>query len=171
MSTNRFTNALRLAVVAIASCAWLSAGCKPDQPSSTAATQPTSTGSDSRLPTTRMTLGSETFILEIAYSRDEQEVGLMNRRSMPANHGMIFVNNDERERMFWMKDTYIPLDIIFLSHDGHVVSVKHMKPLDQSTVPSDGPAMYAIELNAGAAERAGVKAGDVLRIPDELRVP
>jgi len=173
MSINRHKAALLAMFATVASAAVLSAGCKPEQPSSStsSSTQPTSTDSHSRLPTTRMTIGSETFTLEIAYSRDEQEVGLMNRRSMPADHGMIFVNNDERERMFWMKDTYIPLDIIFVSRDGHVVSVKHMKALDQTTVPSDGAAMYAIELNAGAAARVGVRAGDVLKIPDELRVP
>jgi uncharacterized membrane protein (UPF0127 family) len=146
-------------------------GCKPDQPSA-ATTQPAPAGSaESRLPTTRMSIGGESFNLEIAYRPEDQETGLMHRRSMSDDHGMIFVFPAERDLTFWMKDTLIPLDIIYLDRGGRVVSVKHMKPLDKTGVPSDGPAMYAIELNAGAATRAGVKSGDVLKVPDDLRVP
>jgi uncharacterized membrane protein (UPF0127 family) len=146
-------------------------GCKPDQPTA-ATTQPAPAGSaESRLPTTRMSIGGESFNLEIAYRPEDQEAGLMNRKSMADDHGMIFVFPAERNLTFWMKNTLMPLDIVYLDRGGRVVSVKHMKPLDESAVPSDGPAMYAIELNAGAAARAGVKAGDVVKVPDDLRVP
>jgi uncharacterized membrane protein (UPF0127 family) len=146
-------------------------GCKPDQPNG-ATTQPASAASaESRLPTTRMSIGRESFNLEIAYRPEDQETGLMNRKSMADDHGMIFVFPAERNLTFWMRNTLIPLDIVYLDRGGRVVSVKHRKPLDESSVPSDGPAMYAIELNAGAAARAGVKAGDVLKVPDDLRVP
>jgi uncharacterized membrane protein (UPF0127 family) len=146
-------------------------GCKPDQPGAATTQQATTESSPSRLPTTRMAIGGETFNLEIAYRPEDQETGLMNRKSMAADHGMIFVFPAERNLTFWMKNTLIPLDIIYVDRGGSVVSVKHMKPLDETGVPSDGPAMYAIELNAGAAARAGVKAGDVLKVPDDLRVP
>ena len=163
--------ATRLTVAGVASIAPLAAGCKPDQPAP-AATQPATTAeSSTRLPTTRMAVGSETFVLEIAYRPEDQETGLMNRKSMPADHGMIFVFPAERNLTFWMRNTLIPLDIVYADRGGKVVSVKQMKPLDESVVPSHGPAMYAIELNADAAARVGVKAGDVLKIPDELRVP
>jgi uncharacterized membrane protein (UPF0127 family) len=148
-------------------------GCKPDQPGA-AATQPAAAAAgsaESGLPTTRIALGRESFNLEIAYRPEDQETGLMHRRSMANDHGMIFVFPAERDLTFWMKDTLIPLDIIYLDRGGRVVSVKHMKPLDKTGVPSEGPAMYAIELNAGAAARAGVKAGDVVKVPDDLRVP
>jgi uncharacterized protein len=117
----------------------------------------------------RMPIGGKTFTLEIADDGNEQQWGLMARASMPADRGMIFVFDDEEPRAFWMKDTLIPLDILYLDASGRVVSVKQMKPKDLTPVPSDGPAMYAIELNQGAADRAGVKAGDVLAIPDEIK--
>ena len=119
----------------------------------------------------RMRVGRETFTLEVADTPKAQQLGLMHRRSMPQDRGMLFVFEDERERSFWMKNTHIPLDIIYADAAGIVVSVKQMKPLDETGVPSDGPARYAVELNQGAARRAGVATGDVLQIPEEAREP
>ena len=119
--------------------------------------------------TVRMPIGAETFTLEIADDDHEQQWGLMARESMPADRGMIFVFPNEAPRAFWMKNTLIPLDILYVDASGRVISIKQMKPQDLTSVPSDGPAMYAIELNQGAAERIGVRAGDVLTIPDEIK--
>ena len=85
---------------------------------------------------------------------------------MPSDHGMIFVFESDEPRAFWMENTRIPLDILFVASDGHVVSIHSMKPYDRTAVPSDGPARYAIELNQGAAQSAGVKAGDILQLPN-----
>ena len=115
--------------------------------------------------TVEMKLGTETFHVEIADTPRKQQLGLMHRKSMPADHGMLFVFPDERERNFWMKNTLIPLDIVYADAKGKVVSVKPMQPMDETAVPSDGDAKYAVEINQGAARRAGVKAGDVLVIP------
>ena len=119
----------------------------------------------------RMKIGSETFDLEVADTPRKQQLGLMHRKSLPDGRGMLFVFDDERERSFWMKNTHIPLDIIYADAGGKVVSVKQMRPLDESSVPSDGPAKYAVELNQGAARRVGVAPGDVLDIPREAREP
>jgi uncharacterized membrane protein (UPF0127 family) len=119
----------------------------------------------------KMKIGRETFSLEVADTPKKQQLGLMHRKSMPQDRGMIFVFPDEQERSFWMKNTLIPLDIIYMDAGGKVVSVKQMKPLDETSVPSDGPAKYAVELNQGAAKRAGVAAGDVLTVPEEAREP
>ena len=89
----------------------------------------------------------------------------MRRDSMPADHGMIFVFSREAPLAFWMSNTRIPLDILFIDGQGKVVSSKSMKPFDLRTTPSDAPAKYAIELNAGAAESSGVSVGDQLNIP------
>jgi len=67
---------------------------------------------------------------------------------------------------FWMKNTYIPLDIIYLDADGRVVTIKQMKPLDTTTVSNEKPAKYAIELNQGMAQKAGVREGDIIRLPE-----
>lgn len=116
-----------------------------------------------------MTIGSRQYTVEIAADDPAREKGLMYRDSMPADWGMIFVFPDEAERNFWMKNTRIPLDIVFVDSHGKVVSVKTMKPYDLSGTSSVEPAMYAIELNAGQAGVSGVKAGDVLVIPEPAR--
>jgi len=129
--------------------------------SATGCRQPASSG----LPTIEMTIGSKSYTLEVASKPDDQETGLMRRDSMPSNHGMIFVFQQERPLTFWMKNTRIPLDILFLDATGRVVSIHQMKPYDESPTPSGGPCLYAIELNQGQADASGVKAGDRLAIP------
>ncbi len=121
------------------------------------------------LNTVEMQIGSKTFNLEIAATDPARERGLMRRDSIPADHGMIFVFPEEKERAFWMKNTRIPLDIIYVASNGRVVSVKQMKAYNTKSVPSDGAAKYAIEVNAGAAEEAGVGIGDELTIPAAAR--
>ncbi len=123
------------------------------------------------LPTTSMHLGQANFTIEIANTDPTREFGLMKRDTMPPNHGMIFVFSDETPRSFWMKNTRIPLDIAFLDHNGQVVSIKQMKAYDLTSVPSDAAAKYAIELNLGAAQAAGLKVGDHVDIPTEAREP
>jgi uncharacterized membrane protein (UPF0127 family) len=127
--------------------------------------QSSTTQPQSNLPTITMQIGRQTFVLEIADTEPARETGLMNRDSMPANHGMLFVFQDEIPREFWMKNTRIPLDILFLDSSGKVVASKSMKPYDLNTTASDAPAKYAIELNAGAAQSSGVAVGDKLNIP------
>lgn len=121
------------------------------------------------LPTVEMSLGGKAFNIEVADTESTREYGLMRRDSMPETHGMIFVFPDEKERGFWMKDTRFALDIVYVNAAGKVVSVKQMKPYDRTTVPSEGPAMYAIELNKGTAEQLGIKAGSILEIPKGLK--
>jgi uncharacterized protein len=70
-----------------------------------------------------------------------------------------------------MKNTRFPLDIIFLDHDGKIVSFKQMKAYDLSSVPSDAPAKYAIELNFGVVQAAGIKVGEQVDIPAEAKEP
>jgi uncharacterized membrane protein (UPF0127 family) len=92
----------------------------------------------------------------------------MRRDTLAKDHGMIFVFDSEEPRGFWMKNCRFPLDILFLDAGGKIVSIKQMKAYDLSSTPSDGPAQYAIELNEGAAEAAGVKAGMTLKLPKGL---
>ncbi len=117
------------------------------------------------LPTTNIQLGNKTFVLEIAHTASARERGLMKRDSIPSDHGMIFVFPDQQPLSFWMKNTRIPLDIIYIDGAGKVVAVKRMKPYALTPVPSPRPAKWAIELNEGAAQSAGVKVGDVIEIP------
>src|SRR5256714_14972538 len=97
----------------------------------------------SALATVPMQIGSKQFTLEVADRTDTRTFGLMRRDSMPTDHGTIFVFKTEEPLGFYMKNTRIPLDIIYLDATGKVVSVKQMKPYDLSTTPSDAPAQYA----------------------------
>jgi uncharacterized membrane protein (UPF0127 family) len=117
------------------------------------------------LRTVSMTIGGKPFTLEVADDDRSREIGLMNRDSMPADHGMIFPFAREEPRGFWMKNTRIPLDILYLDSSGRVVSVHTMAPYDLRTTNSAGPAKYVIELNAGVAAKLGIKAGDKLEVP------
>ena len=119
-------------------------------------------------PVVKMTLAGRAFDIEVANDESSREIGLMYRDSMPAEHGMLFVFPDEIDRGFWMKNTRIPLDIIYLDHAGKIVSIRTMKPFDLTSVPSNGPAMYAIELNQGIAAALGLKPGDVIEIPSSV---
>lgn len=118
------------------------------------------------LPTVTMEIGNKKFVIELALHDDQHAIGLMYRDSMPADHGMIFVFPDEQQRSFWMKNTRIPLDIAYLDKTGKVVSIKQMKPFDLTGVDSEKPAKYAIEFNVNVASQAGLKVGDMVKLPD-----
>jgi uncharacterized membrane protein (UPF0127 family) len=99
--------------------------------------------------------------IEVAQTPDETQQGLMYRRSMQDSCGMIFIFNDEEEQSFWMKNTYIPLDIIYVSAKKEIVSVAaDCRPLSEESIPSGGKAKYVVEVNGGYAAKHGVKKGD-----------
>lgn len=120
------------------------------------------------LPTIDLKINGQAFKLQVADDEGKRQTGLMYVKSMPADHGMIFVFPSERPLGFWMKNTPIDLDIIYVDHDGRVVSVKTMYAYDTSDVPSDGPATYAIELNAGVAAKLKVTPGQKIELPARL---
>jgi uncharacterized membrane protein (UPF0127 family) len=105
--------------------------------------------------------------VEIADEPREREQGLMWRGSMPADHGMLFDfkgGGREGELSFWMRNTYIPLDIIYIRADGRIHSIaRNTVPLDETPVPSGGPVAAVLEINGGLAERLGINPGDRVR--------
>ena len=121
------------------------------------------------LPTTRLTIGRNTYILEIAQTEHDRDKGLMQRDSMPTDRGMIFIFADETERSFWMRNTRIPLDVLYVDSVGRIVSIHRMEPYVESGTKSKGAAKYAIELNAGQAQAAGVLEGQSLQIPADVK--
>jgi uncharacterized membrane protein (UPF0127 family) len=116
-------------------------------------------GQSTAPPTTALTIGTATVTVEIADDPTERAQGLMNRRTLADDHGMLFVYPDERPRSFWMKDTPLPLSIAYLDAQGRIVRIADMTPFDTSSVPSMRPAMYALEVNQGWFARHGVKVG------------
>jgi uncharacterized membrane protein (UPF0127 family) len=129
------------------------------------------TSSTGSLPTVNVQIGQKTFELEVAADHASQEMGLMRRDSMPADHGMLFVFPDEQVLGFWMKDTRFPIDILFLSGARKVVSIRQMQPYDLDTISSGEAAKYAIELNKGVATAAQVHVGDEIQLPSSVLEP
>ncbi|WP_246191242.1 DUF192 domain-containing protein [Aureimonas leprariae] len=110
--------------------------------------------------------GKHAIVVELAETPPEREKGLMFRRSMAPDHGMLFDFDESRPVTMWMKNTLIPLDMLFMDEQGVVTQVKRMaKPESLDLIPSGGPVRYVLELNGGAAERFGVHQGDRLRHP------
>ncbi len=90
----------------------------------------------------------------------------MNRRFMPADQGMLFEFDHDGPVSFWMKNTYIPLDMIFISRSGIVTKiVANAEPLSERAIPSGAPCAAVLELNGGAAAAIGLKVGDSVRHP------
>ncbi|MGH8307565.1 MAG: DUF192 domain-containing protein [Gammaproteobacteria bacterium] len=109
------------------------------------------------------------FTVELATTDATRERGLMFRTHMAADHGMLFVFPNAEPRIFWMKNTLIPLDILFFDAQRRLINVSADTPpckVDPCpTYPSTAPAKYVLELNAGIAGKLGAKAGDELKIP------
>ncbi len=99
--------------------------------------------------------------IELAESDYEHQTGLMYRESMEDDQGMLFIYDDERVRSFYMKNTYIPLDIIYYAADSTLVSIqKNTTPRDETSLPSEGPAKFVLEINGGLSDAWGVEQGD-----------
>lgn len=99
--------------------------------------------------------------IEIADDEAKRTQGLMYRDSMAENEAMLFIFPEEAERSFWMKNTIMPLDIIYVNAKNQIVTAqKNTVPYLEDSVPSNGPAQYVVEVNAGFCDRHGVKPGD-----------
>ncbi len=110
--------------------------------------------------------GAHDFKVEIAADDASRERGLMNRRYMPADHGMLFEFAQNSPVYFWMKNTYIPLDMIFISPAGIVTNVvAEAEPLSERVIPSGPPCVAVLEVNGGVAASIGLKVGDSVRHP------
>jgi uncharacterized membrane protein (UPF0127 family) len=100
--------------------------------------------------------------IETAISSYEQQTGLMYRKQMQENRGMLFIYENERPRPnFYMKNTYIPLDLIYINSNNIVVDInREAKPLDISPIPSQAPAQYVLEVNGNKAQSWNLSKGD-----------
>jgi len=101
--------------------------------------------------------------IEVANNDFETQQGLMFRQSMTDTQGMLFIFENMEPRSFWMKNTYLSLDIIFVDNQRRVVSIqKNAAPLSERSLPSESPAQYVLEMNGGWSDRYGLKKGDQL---------
>ncbi len=103
----------------------------------------------------------KTLDIEIADDDYQTQTGLMYRDSMKDSQGMLFIFPDEKYHSFYMKNTKIPLDIIFLNADKTIINIqKNAKPYDETSLPSKAPAKYVLEINAGLSDEWKLTAGD-----------
>ena len=108
--------------------------------------------------------GPQSFSVEIMETPEQHERGLMFRRSMPADHGMLFNFHIPQPVMMWMKNTYIPLDMIFTDQTGKITWIaENAEPLSESIIPSHGPVYAVLEVNAGVVARLKIHVGDMMK--------
>ena len=99
--------------------------------------------------------------IEIADDEAKRTQGLMYRDTMAENEAMLFIFPEADDRSFWMKNTIMPLDIIYANAEKRIITVqKNAVPYSESSIPSNGPAQYVVEVNAGFCDRHNIKAGD-----------
>ncbi|WP_420567463.1 DUF192 domain-containing protein [Thalassovita sp.] len=110
--------------------------------------------------------GQARFAVEVADTASERAVGLMYREKMPRMAGMLFVYPSAQRVSFWMRDTYIPLDMFFLNEAGIVTRIhENAVPLDETPIPGGDDIKFVLELNAGMAKRLGIATGSLMRHP------
>ena len=110
--------------------------------------------------------GVHVFTVEIADDDAERARGLMYRKELPEGRGMLFDFHREQDVAFWMKDTYISLDIIFIRGDGTIRRVAaNTEPLSEVSIPSGGPVRAVLEVIAGTAKKLGIEPGDKVAAP------
>ena len=110
--------------------------------------------------------GVNAFAVEMALTPEEQARGLMFRQSMPERQGMLFDFKREQELSFWMKNTLISLDMIFIRADGRILRIaENTEPLSERLVPSGGPARAVLEVISGTARKLGIAPGDRVAHP------
>jgi uncharacterized membrane protein (UPF0127 family) len=102
--------------------------------------------------------------IELAESMPEIQYGMMYRKSMEPQTGMLFIMGEQRRQSFYMKNTYVSLDIIYINDNMEIVSIqKNAVPLDESSLPSEGPASLVLEIKGGLSDQLGLKTGQMIR--------
>ena len=116
------------------------------------------------LATASIRVGPATVAAELALSETERERGLMFRKFLGADSGMIFVFPKDDRLVFWMKNTPLPLSLAYISSDGTIRQISELEPLSLAPVPAERSVRYALEMNRGWFDRAGVKVGDKVEV-------
>lgn len=111
------------------------------------------------MPVIELSAGIHRIEAEVAHTQQTRMVGLMNRRVMPKQHGMLFVFDTDGRHCMWMRNTYIPLAVAFLDEQGRVLNVEEMQPHTENNHCAARPARFALEMNAGWFKARGLGPG------------
>lgn len=120
------------------------------------------------LPMVELGAGMYRIEAELAHTDPTRQLGLMNRKAMPLQHGMVFVFAQEARHCMWMKNTLMPLSVAFMDRDGRILNVAEMQPQTEDSHCATAPARFALEMNAGWFASRGIGAGTVIRGIDKL---
>jgi len=111
------------------------------------------------LPTVTLKAGVYLIQAEVASTFESRAVGLMNRKTVPANQGMLFVFPEAARHCMWMKNTLVPLSVAFIDESGVIVNIADMQPQTENSHCAREPARYALEMNQGWYSAKGIAAG------------
>ena len=125
-------------------------------------------GCQSREELVELAIGDHVLFVEVARSPEEQQKGLMHRKDLAADRGMLFAYDRDDRRRFWMKNTRVPLSIAFISSEGVITEIQDLTPLSLRSVVSRYSVRYALEVNQGYFERIGVGPGARITLPPDL---
>jgi len=123
------------------------------------------------LPVLELSAGMHRIEAEVAANDRNRQVGLMDRRVMPPQRGMLFVFNRENTHCMWMRNTYIPLSVAFIDADGVIINIEDMQPQTESNHCARKPARYALEMNQGWFAQRGIMPGARLNGIDKAPWP
>jgi uncharacterized protein len=121
------------------------------------------------LPVTEMRAGMHLIRAEVASDFSTRSRGLMHRKGLAPNTGMLFIFDGPSQQCMWMKNTYIPLSVAFLDEQGTIINIADMEPHSEQTHCSSRPALYALEMTRGWFAERNIKAGIKLGGLDKLR--
>ena len=113
----------------------------------------------SAMPVIEMTAGFHRIEAEVAATDQNRQLGLMNRKTMPTQHGMLFVFNHDNTHCMWMRNTWLPLSVAFIDASGTIINIEDMQPQTEDNHCARRPARYALEMNLGWFAQRGIKAG------------
>ncbi|MBW8720698.1 MAG: DUF192 domain-containing protein [Polaromonas sp.] len=122
-------------------------------------------GPQMNLQRVKLTAGMHLIDAQVAFTPEQRQIGLMFRKDMPQQEGMIFVFEQPTQQCFWMKNTLLPLTAAFVADDGTIVNLADMKPQTTDAHCSTQPVRYVLEMNKGWFAKKGIKAGSKLGGP------
>ena len=112
-----------------------------------------------KLPAIKLSVGMHAIQAEVAQTPDQRSTGLMFRKTMATNDGMLFIFDRPSEQCFWMKNTLVPLSVAFVANDGSITNIENMSPQTLDSHCSAKPVRFVLEMNVGWFAKRGIKAG------------